>query len=373
MRPLLDSEPPSVDANGPMTAMSSELVPAHDPRGTSSSPAADIERARLDEVRALMLELAVGERFERLGAIVQEHLSTGGKRMRARLALASLEALGADVAGCLPWAAACELLHNAALVHDDLQDHDALRRGSFTVWVRHGQAQAINAGDLMLMLPYLALERLDVEPGLKWGLTRALARRAEATVRGQSLELDLLGAGHWDWASYSAAALGKTSALIALPVEGAALLAGRAPARAAALGDAAQRLGLLFQIQDDVLDLYGEKGRAEPGGDLRQGRVTALVVEHLRSRPEDRDWLISLLAQPETETPLAQVEEAAARFERGGALEATLGRIGALRQELASDPVLEEEPGLKAVLTAAVERALEPLSALGRDLGASRV
>ena len=94
-------------------------------------------------------------------AIAGEHLSTGGKRLRARLAMETGVRLGAEGKEILPWAAACELLHNATLVHDDLQDGDRVRRGQPTMWVKHGPAQAINAGDLMWVAPYLALEKLS--------------------------------------------------------------------------------------------------------------------------------------------------------------------------------------------------------------------
>ena len=95
-----------------------------------------------------MASLATGERLDRLGPIVRQHLETGGKRLRARLALAATEALGHQRADAISWAAACELLHNATLIHDDVQDGDRVRRGEPTVWVRHGIPQAINAGEI---------------------------------------------------------------------------------------------------------------------------------------------------------------------------------------------------------------------------------
>lgn len=319
---------------------------------------------RLAEIKALMLQLAAGRRFERLGAIVQEHLFTGGKRLRARLALASLDALGAPEEASVAWAAACELLHNATLVHDDLQDSDPVRRGHFTVWVRHGQAQAINAGDLLLMLPYVALEHVPCEDGLRWHLTRAIARRSEDTVRGQSLEMCLLEGGQWDWASYADAACGKTSALMVLPVHGAALLAGRDPEAAERLADAFRPLGLLFQIQDDVLDLYGDKGRGEAGGDVREGRVSALVSEHLRRVPEDEKWLVSILAKGRDETSSRDIERVANRFRESGTLDAVLERIEGLIRDIATSDALASEPGLAKVASQLAAMCLEPIAHL---------
>src|SRR5690349_12844089 len=113
--------------------------------------------ALLPEVEAAMQRLVVGGHKEIAGDVGLSHLETGGKRLRARLALAATAALGADSRGAIGWAAACEMLHNATLIHDDLQDGDRVRRGKPTAWVRYGQNQAINGGDLMLILPFAAI------------------------------------------------------------------------------------------------------------------------------------------------------------------------------------------------------------------------
>src|SRR5687767_11974938 len=121
------------------------------------SDAFDAADAHLPQVEALMRTLAGAQVDNVTGPIVLEHLATGGKRLRARLALAAAEACGGRVEDAIGWAAACELVHNATLIHDDLQDGDVLRRGHPTTWVKHGMAQAVNAGDLMLLLPFLAV------------------------------------------------------------------------------------------------------------------------------------------------------------------------------------------------------------------------
>jgi len=325
----------------------------------------EVDRGSLDEplqaVEALMRRLAAGERFERLGAIVQEHLFTGGKRLRARVALESVSALGGAGEAGVAWAAACELLHNATLVHDDLQDGDPLRRGHFTVWIRHGRAQAVNAGDLLLMLPYLAVDHVPVDDGVRYQLCRAVARRAEQTVRGQSLEMGLLQSGLWAWEDYAEAARGKTSALMALPVHGAALIAGFDPGWASEVADPFRSVGLLFQIMDDVIDLFGDKGRGERGGDLREGRVSALVTEHLRRVPEDRDWLVSSLTKPRDETGDEEIDALAGRFERCGTLRAVIGRIRTLRDEISDCEAFRREPRIRPVAQHLIDLSLQPL------------
>ena len=88
------------------------------------------------------------------------------------------------------WGAACELLHNATLIHDDLQDGDAVRRGQPALWARHGAAQAINAGDLLLMLPYAALAKMRALAPAVAALSACISRRTVATACGQAIELD---------------------------------------------------------------------------------------------------------------------------------------------------------------------------------------
>ncbi|MFN7142573.1 MAG: polyprenyl synthetase family protein [Myxococcota bacterium] len=312
--------------------------------------------ASLSAVEDLMGRLAVGTRLERSGHMVQEHLATGGKRLRARLALAAAEALGGTRAPAVAWAAACELVHNATLIHDDLQDGDRVRRGHPTTWVRHGAAQAVNAGDLLLMLPFLALETVPVGPDTRWALARAVARRAEATVRGQSLELDLLGGRRTDAETWLRATEGKTGALLALPVEGAALLGGLSSDTAARIAAEFVNIGVLFQIADDLLDLYGDKGRGERGSDLREGKVSALVVQHLRLHPDDGPWLLALLEAPRELTPDIDVAFAIDRFRTRGALAATLQWFETLAAGVAAAPLLRAIPDLHSVAAELVEQ-----------------
>lgn len=306
-----------------------------------------------------MLRLATTGRCERAGRMAADHLAAGGKRLRARLALASLEALGGRRLDGVGWAAAVELLHNATLVHDDIQDGDHVRRGRPTLWSVHGVAQAINAGDLMLMLPFLALQ--DAPHTLRGDLAAALAEYATRCVRGQVQELDLLRAGQLDWCSYLDAAEGKTGALVALPVHGAALLGGRSDAHAAALANAFLQIGLLFQLQDDLLDLYGDKGRACHGSDLYEGKVSALVVAHVARRPSERSALVELLATPRAETTPASVERAIDDFVASGAQADVLARIESLARDARDAEVLADEPALHAVAISLVHLALAPI------------
>lgn len=315
-----------------------------------ASPAAVEER---------MKQLCLGERGSALGRVVWEHVATGGKRLRARLALSALQALGGREEDGVAWGAACELLHNASLIHDDIQDGDRYRRGKETIWVRHGVAQAINAGDLCITLSLLALTGAPVSDAVRWQLTRVLSSTARAMAEGQAAELSLLSSGAPTWNEYEQCAQWKTAALFALPIEGAALMAGRSPEAAAGLADACRPIGLLFQMQDDVLDLFGDNGREMRGTDLAQaGKSTALVVDHLRLHPGDRDWLLGILSAPRERTPREAIEQVIERFQRGGALRAVWRRIDEIRSALHASTALRREPGLHALIERVVPEVL---------------
>lgn len=310
----------------------------------------------LDEAAALMVRLAVGARLDRVGAIAQEHLLTGGKRMRARLALAAAEALGVPRGAAVPWAAACELLHQASLIHDDVQDGDRTRRGHAAVWAHHGVPAAINTGDLLLMLPWLAIHELDAPATVRMALVRATAERAADTVRGQGRDLDLLVSERLDRADWETAAHGKSGALLALPVEGAALLAGLEPRTCAALAEPFALLGVLYQACDDVTDLYGDKGRGAVGNDLREGKVSLLVVEHLRLHPAEREPLLATLRRSRAETTDAEVAGWIERFRDGGALRACVAATDVWEERITRDPRLRSVPDLHDVATELVAR-----------------
>jgi geranylgeranyl pyrophosphate synthase len=319
-----------------------EFPPFDEPLGLSSD-------VGMGDVESLMTRLAVGSRLSRSGAMVQEHLATGGKRVRARVALAAYDALGGPRERAAGWAAACELLHNATLVHDDIQDGDTMRRDQPTTWVRHGIPQAINAGDLMLMLPFLALGDLQVDGDVRWQLTAALARAAEATVRGQSLEMDLLAARRLGWDDWLRAAEGKTGALLGVPVEGAALLAGLDARTAQRFGAAFAQLGVLYQLQDDLIDLTDHKGRGRRGSDLAEGKVSAVVVEHLLRHPGDTDALVALLAAPREATRQADIDAMIQRFYDGGAVEGVHARVRRTSERVVGSPMLRAVPDLHHV------------------------
>lgn len=335
-----------------------EVISIPDMPGDETPPFA----AELTAIDALMLTLCTDGINRELGRIAWEHIASGGKRLRARLAVQMVCAHGAAANLGIAWGAACELLHNASLIHDDIEDGDRFRRGKPALWARYGTAQAINAGDLCIALSYAAIGSVPVSDGVRWQLTNAMTRAARRMVEGQAAEFGLLSSGTPDWRDYAACVEGKTAALFALPIEGAALIAGRTLDEALALAHGCRQLGLLFQIQDDILDLFGNNGRDMPGSDLAQsGKATAFVVEHLRLHPSDGDWLMSILTAPRKETSCEQIGHVITRFTEGGALEAVWQRIDDIRSELAESQPIAREPAFARLVQEFVDAALRPV------------
>lgn len=339
----------------------------HAPHGRASDGAVQAE------IELSLLDAAQGDDANDLvGSLSAEHLASGGKRMRARLCLEAAAALGVEERAALGWAAAVEMLHNATLVHDDVQDGDTVRRGHPTVWARHGVAQAINVGDLMLMLPISRLiARIPVDESIRWRLAEALARHAEDIVRGQADDLSLRERIRADDTidpveEVLYCAERKTAALFSLCAEGAALLAGRSPEEARRLAAPFASVGVAFQVVDDLVDAFGDKGRGAAGNDVREGKVSILVAEHLALHPAERAWLLRVLALPREETRDAQVADVLSRFAEGGALDAARARVDALAALVRGETDRLEHAQLFEVARTWLDRSLAPLSQVRR-------
>jgi geranylgeranyl diphosphate synthase, type I len=283
-----------------------------------------------------------------LAAMCRYQLATGGKRLRAMAPLLVADALGASPARLVPFGAACEVLHNATLVHDDLQDGDETRRGEPTVWRRFGVPQAINLGDAMFYYALLMLRRLDVTVEARERAATRLLTDTLKVIDGQEREFALRRSARPTLAEYQAMVEGKTSALFALPLAGAAEVCGAPPALVDGLALAAGHLGVLFQVQDDLLDLYGEKGRGQRGSDIAEGKRSFLVVHALtHALPAEADWLRVILDTPRDRTTTVDVDEAAELFERVGAVDAALAELARRAALAQAAPALDDSPALR--------------------------
>lgn len=288
------------------------------------------------------------------------HLSTGGKRIRALLPLLVAEDLGADPAALVPFGAACEVLHNATLIHDDLQDGDTVRRGQPTVWAKYGQPQAINVGDAAFYWAVLLVHRLPVSPERRERAVGRLLRETLRVIDGQEREFALKSHPNPAMDDYFTMVEGKTSGLFALPLAGAAELCGSSPLVVAALSEAARHLGVLFQLQDDVLDLYGDKGRDAVGSDVREGKRSAMVVHALReSPPADARRLREILDRPRPDTTADDVAWTLRLFRTQGSLRYALEEV--LRRARLASAIPELPPRLGALVSGLAALCVDPI------------
>ncbi len=162
----------------------------------------------------------------------------------------------------LPAAAALELLHNFSLIHDDIEDDSPTRRHRPTVWALWGRPQAINAGDAMFSLARSALYRLAEQGVSAQRSLDALRIFDETCVRlteGQYLDMSFEGRLDVSVDEYLTMIGGKTAALIGASLEMGALVGGASPEARAALAEFGRNLGLAFQIQDDILGIWGDE------------------------------------------------------------------------------------------------------------------
>jgi geranylgeranyl pyrophosphate synthase len=194
---------------------------------------------------------------ERLYEAVRWSVFAGGKRFRPALVLAVGEAFGGAEEKLLSTAAAIEMIHTYSLIHDDLpaMDDDRLRRGRATCHVKFDEATAILAGDVLQSLAFRAIaadENLSDKTRVK--LINELATSAAKMVDGQQLDLD--GEGRKiSLEELERIHRNKTGAMIAVSARGGAIIAGASGSELETVTNYASKLGLLFQITDDLLDI----------------------------------------------------------------------------------------------------------------------
>jgi geranylgeranyl pyrophosphate synthase len=289
-----------------------------------------------------LLQQAFDESEERYFAgsamrgMLRYHFESGGKRLRPLLTCGAAVAYGHKKGGdenrllqaSVPYALAVELIHNATLIHDDIQDGDRTRRGRETLWVKYSEAQAINCGDAWFFAPQLLVQDADYGAELKLSLLSLLQRKTFAVIEGQSQEFALkerfAKGEEVSVPQYLAMVEGKTSALFSMPLLGGAQIAGAGPLEQKALEQSALHLGHAFQIQDDLLDLWGDKGREMSGGDIAEGKLSYPLVLLLSKLPRgsaDRRRVEEIVRAPRVETTPEMIRFVVSVMEREGVKE----------------------------------------------------
>jgi len=312
------------------------------PRGTAlqSPPAAPEILSRCRELVAPALAEAIGGLHPWVAEMAGYALGrcevggapathSQGKGVRQALAVLGAEAAGGPAEAGVPGAVAVELVHTFSLLHDDIMDGDALRRGRPAVWKAYGTGPAVLAGDALFAL---AVETLTAGPATAHAAAavRHLTTALRDLVRGQADDLlfadrpwrgpEAVGVGE-----YESMAEHKTGALLGCALALGAQLAGARQETTTALDRAGRHLGVAFQIVDDLLGIWGDPAvTGKPvHGDLRQGKKTLPVLVALNA--PGHCALAELLSSPAALDDAA-VRHAASLVERAG------GRTGALRE-----------------------------------------
>ncbi len=287
------------------------------------------------------------------------HLDTGGKRLRPIIVLLTSEALGADPEHALPFACGVELLHNATLVHDDYQDGDTVRRGEPTIWQRYGWEQSINAGDGLYFSGLGLVAQTPIADRDLRRLTAMTAQRMLQVIQGQVDEFRLKGVDRPTEAEYMGVIRGKTAGLFALPIEGAAICAGLPDEEVTRLAQVGDTMGLLFQVQDDLLDLIGQKGRDQIATDIAEGKPSLPVVHALNNAgADDAATLAGIVNKPRSETTPADIRRALDLLHANGSIEYGLNMIRTWRAELTE----ALQPPLDGVLGGVVTAIVAPIA-----------
>jgi geranylgeranyl diphosphate synthase type II len=257
-----------------------------------------------DATRAILFDyLPDAEPRRYLYDLVADYPRRGGRAFRPSLCIATARAFGMPAEAALRTAVSIELMHNAMLIHDDIEDESEQRRGKPTMHMAQGVPIAINVGDMLSLLSMRPLldNRHILGSQLSLRILEETDRMARESAEGQALELGWRRDNVTDVAEadYLLMVLKKTCWLATIHPTRMGALIGSAGAmdldRCVRFGFF---LGAAFQIQDDLLNLEGDATAygKELGGDIREGKRTLMLI-HLMSKatPPERDRLCSML------------------------------------------------------------------------------
>lgn len=249
---------------------------------------------------------------------IEYTLASGGKRIRPTLALIAAESIinggllnGGMIDDVVPAALALEIFHNFTLLHDDVMDKAQVRRGRETVHVKWNENTAILSGDQMLIEAYKQLAQVPaakLPQVLKW-----FNEMATAICEGQQYDVDFEHTSQVTIEDYMMMIEKKTSVLLAYAMKIGGYIAGANESQQEALYQYGLHIGLAFQIQDDILDVYGDPktfGKAI-GGDICANKktfllLTAMETADAESRAELLQWM---MATDRDEEKIAAVTE----------------------------------------------------------------
>ncbi len=235
-------------------------------------------------------------------------LGMGGKRLRPVLLLLAYNLFKQDVENALPAALAIEVFHNFTLLHDDIMDKAHVRRNRPTVHVQFNENAAILSGDAMAFQSYRYL--LESKSSRLTDTIDLFTRTAIEVCEGQQFDMDFESRLDVTEAEYLEMIRLKTAVLLACSLKGGALLAEVSDELANQLYAFGENLGLAFQLQDDLLDTFGDQNTfgKKIGGDILANKKTFLLINALQNAsPKKRQELLGWIAQKDF-NPEAKIE-----------------------------------------------------------------
>lgn len=276
-------------------------------------------------------------------------LELGGKRWRPILMLEIIEALGKNPDDYIEFSMIPEIVHNATLLHDDIEDNSKMRRGSEAVHVKYGIDVATNLGDFMFFFPMVAvIDSPKLSEEVKTRALRIHQRYCLKVSVGQAIDIawhrGLVDPMQVTETKYMQMVDAKTGVLSAMAAELGGAIGEGDDRMVAALGKFGSTLGVAFQIQDDLLNVTESRLAKSKGGvgeDITEGKITLLVIRTLeRASEADRKRLVAILKAHTSDR--SEISEAISIIDKYGAKD--------YAKELASRLVSEVWKELDALL-----------------------
>lgn len=325
------------------------------------------ERYWPDIRRVIEEALALGGTNIFTAEMIRYQLESRGKRIRPALVFGIHRAFGGSDEAAIPFAAAVELIHNASLVHDDIQDEDEERRGRPSAWKRFSINQAINLGDILFALAFEVFDRSSFPPEIKLEVVKLSIRTVCELVNGQVLELMYRRKGEITLDEYFTMVDGKTSSLFRLASRGArALRANGTDVWREDLALLGSCLGNMFQLRDDIIDLFGMKEGRRAGSDILEGKVSVLTSLSLsRLAPGDRQELLDILQVPRSRKTDDVIGRVTDIYHRTDAVRGACELYTKEREKLFQLPVVKENKLLLGFMTQLVDQVSAPLDTIG--------
>lgn len=271
---------------------------------------------------AQVIEESISSQEELLTEIASYVVDAGGKRIRPAVTILSFYAVGGkDVKDAVKIAAALELIHNATLLHDDINDGGTIRRGKLAAYKKYGLQNALVTGDFLFTKAFAIGGKFD--PAIVDITAEACVKLAEGEVRQKIHSRDLSMREE----DYVEIIRRKTAWPISAGAKIGAILGGGSLEEVLAMGQYGTNLGIAFQIVDDILDVIGdEKVLGKPTGtDIREGNVTLLTLSALKNGSRDDREELGRIIKKRRKTR-EEVRRALDIIVRSGAVEAARER-----------------------------------------------